>query len=224
MKNEILLFLEYSAGPYFPPDDDTVDNMITGDSEFMNCNMIIQILFTSYYNLDVSAYDKEFFDHDQLLMDKNILSDLSNKMVKRLHELDDGTFEIHNTMGYDVSELEDPKQNGLIDGKRRVILRLDYHINPINTLDDLGRRTLENLPIIQNDQKVIDLSRQLQTLYDQCFTIEPEYIYFDFDMKFYQRNKARMDSLVKQIEQRLEEINDGSFIVENHIKPYYFYR
>ncbi len=64
MKNEILLLLEYSAGPYWPVDDDTVNDIITDDHEFMTYNMIIQILFTSYYNLDVSAHKKEFFNEE----------------------------------------------------------------------------------------------------------------------------------------------------------------
>lgn len=156
-------------------------------------------------------------------MDKHILSDLDHKMVKRLHEWDDGTFEIHNTVGYDIDELKDPLKNGFSNGKRKVILRLDYRINPISTLDDLGRRSLENLPIIQNDQEVMDLSHQLQSLYDQCFTIHPKYIEFDFDVNLFEKNKEKMDSLVRQIEHRLKEINDGTFIVENHITPYNFY-
>ncbi len=61
-------------------------------------------------------------------------------------------------MRYALDKLKPPRSNGFINGKRRVILRLYYHINPINTLDDLGRCTLQDLPIIENDQIVMDLS------------------------------------------------------------------
>ena len=219
MRSEIVLQYEYRNGPIWTPDepDYHIDEIVTNDEELMDLNLITQILFTSYYNFtdDISPY--YVFNDDYFNMDKNIHDDLRKKMLKRLHELDDGTFKIFDDMKYEIDELKPPVKNGFINGKRRVILRLDYHIPPINTLDDLGRRTLQNLPIIENDQIVMDLSHQLQNLFEQCFEVYPKEMGYLFNKELYHTSILKIDSLMKRIRERLNEINDGSFIVDPEI-------
>lgn len=216
MKETIRFNYEIYAGPIWPPEDDKLYDLLTSDEKLMDLNITIQILYSSYYNLIDNLFSYEMFSDEYFSMDKSIHADLFKKLIKRLNEINDGSFIIPKVADLNFDKLEYPHKNGFVYGKRRVIIKLDYHINPISTLDDFGRRALKNLPIIENDKKLNDLSHQLQEIFESCFVIDPHSMTFDHDRDLFDEKKPKMDILIKQIRHRLDEINDGSFTVDPH--------
>ncbi len=97
---KLKLMLDFGEGPiwteYF---DEEKGRLLTGiekvdnDKELWDINETIQELFTSYYHFD---YNDQacFFDEEQEKKDKYKMLDLLGKLMKRLDEVNDGSFEI----------------------------------------------------------------------------------------------------------------------------------
>ena len=68
---------------------DVVDN----DVYIQKLNNEIQDLYSSYYKIDYND-EPVYFDKEQEKKDKYKMLDLLKKLIKRLNELNDGSFEI----------------------------------------------------------------------------------------------------------------------------------
>ncbi|WP_073998331.1 RNA helicase [Anaerococcus urinomassiliensis] len=81
--------------------DEKSDRLLTGidvvdnDEYIQKLNNEIQDLYSSYYKIDYND-EPVYFDKDQEKKDKYKMLDLLKKLIKRLNELNDGSFEIYD--------------------------------------------------------------------------------------------------------------------------------
>jgi hypothetical protein len=82
---------------------------------------------------------------------------------------------------------------------------------------------------IETDCSLIDNDKELQFLNEQAAILFDSFFDFDvgdkpcvFDNDGYKAAFPKMKELINQIKKRLEEINDGSFIVEDYISNQQF--
>ena len=79
--------------------DEKSDRLLTGigvddnDEYIQKLNNEIQDLYSSYYKIDYND-EPVYFDKEQEKKDKYKMLDLLKKLIKRLNELNDGSFEI----------------------------------------------------------------------------------------------------------------------------------
>ena len=87
---------------------------------------------------------------------------------------------------------------------------------PIWIYDDDGIIVYEH-PLISNDSKLQALDEEAGTLFNSFydFDVGDEACVFDDDG--YRAAFPKMKELIEKIKLRLDEINDGSFIVEDYI-------
>ena len=96
----IKIMLDFLGGPIRTSHyDEKSDRFITGidtidkDKYLQNLNDEISGLYSSYYHFDYKG-KACFFDKEQEKKDKYKMLDLLAKLIKRLDELNDGSFEI----------------------------------------------------------------------------------------------------------------------------------
>ena len=79
--------------------DEKTDRLLTGidvvdnDEYIQKLNNEIQNLYSSYYKINYNNHPV-YFDKDQEKKDKYKMLDLLGKLMKRLYEVNDGSFEI----------------------------------------------------------------------------------------------------------------------------------
>ena len=75
--------------------------------------------------------------------------------------------------------------------------------------------------LIDNDPIIAKLNEETEELYDSFFEFNSheEGCYFNKELQL--KTKEKMYDLIDKIKRRLEEINDGSFIVEDYIDEEY---
>lgn len=71
--------------------------------------------------------------------------------------------------------------------------------------------------LITNDSVIIKLNEDAAELYDSFFNFTQDDKPYYFDKNEYQKAFPKMRELIEKIKQRLDEINDGSFTVEDYI-------
>ncbi|MBU0279126.1 hypothetical protein [Gemella sp. zg-1178] len=96
---KLKIMLDIWAGPiwwcYYDEKTKTYDygiDIIKNDKEIMKLHQEIQDLFSSYYHLDKDIDD--MFDFEQEKKDKEKMLALFEKLISRLNEINDGSFEI----------------------------------------------------------------------------------------------------------------------------------
>lgn len=107
----IKIMLDFLGGPirtgYY---DEKSNRLITGidvidkDKHLQKLNDEISDLYSSYYHFDYKG-QACFFDKEQEKKDKNKMLDLLAKLIKRLDELNDGSFEIDDRENERVKNL-----------------------------------------------------------------------------------------------------------------------
>lgn len=100
--------------------------------------------------------------------------------------------------------------------KYTVKLMNKYLHGPIWVYDDEGvvRR---KYPLIDSDSELLKLNEEARTFYDSFFSFDSGAEAYVFDEKGYGQNFDKMQVLIDQILKRLNEINNGSFIIEDYI-------
>ena len=90
----------------------------------------------------------------------------------------------------------------------------ELYDGPIWTLDENGYY-VDDLPIIKNDSIIKELRDKISNMWDS-------YIEFDshdqacwFNKELFLKNIPVMLDLIKQLKNRLNEINDGSYLIED---------
>lgn len=97
---ELRIMLDFIAGPIWKDIYDTKkEELVTGidvvdnDECVQKINDEIQDLYSSYYKIDYKD-EPVYFDKEQEKKDKYKMLDLLGKLMKRLDEVNDGSFEI----------------------------------------------------------------------------------------------------------------------------------
>lgn len=108
---KLVIMLDFVSGPLWKDIYDTKKKeLVTGidvvdnDEYIQNLNDKISNLFSSYYKIN---YNDEalYFDKEQEKKDKYKMLELLGKLIKRLDELNDGSFEIDDRETQRVKKL-----------------------------------------------------------------------------------------------------------------------
>ena len=98
-----------------------------------------------------------------------------------------------------------------------VKIKLDYMSGPIwqDYFDEKTNTPSSGIEIVDNDEKLQVIGKEISDLYDSYYSFkEPDQpCVFDYEKEKLDKNK--MLELLSQLNKRLAEINDGSFVVED---------
>ena len=101
-------------------------------------------------------------------------------------------------------------------GKEIVKIQLDFLQGPIWISDVETGQPMTGIDIIDNDEKLRKLNYEISTLYSSYYEFDSHDQACWFNEEQEKKDKEKMISLLKQLIDRLNEINDGSFVVEDY--------
>ncbi|HBM71006.1 MAG TPA: RNA helicase [Firmicutes bacterium] len=99
--------------------------------------------------------------------------------------------------------------------KEIVEIKLDYNQGPIWISDPNSGQPLTGIDIIDNDEKLRKINLKISNLYNSYYEFDSHDQPIWFNNEKEKKTKNKMCSLLKQLIARLEEINDGSFTIED---------
>lgn len=100
-------------------------------------------------------------------------------------------------------------------------LKLDFLHGPVwrEYLDVTTGEWYTGIDVVDNDGIIAQLDREIQVIYNSCFQFDVDgqaCVFADDELK---QNKDLLLKLMKKLNNRLDEINDGSFQVNDYITP-----
>ena len=99
--------------------------------------------------------------------------------------------------------------------KQVIKIRLDYLQGPIWMSDIDTGEPLTGIEVIDNDLEIREPNRRAGQMFSSYYEFDSHGVPCWFN---YEKEKAEKDillDLISQIKKRLEEINDGSFVIED---------
>lgn len=99
--------------------------------------------------------------------------------------------------------------------KQIVKIKLDYLQGPIWLSDISTGKPLTGIDIIDNDEKIRELNYKISEMFSSYYEFDShdQACWFNYEQE--RKDKEKMLSLLKQLNDRLNEINDGSFKVKD---------
>lgn len=96
-------------------------------------------------------------------------------------------------------------------------LELDFLIGPIvkDVFDANKNELVTGIDVVDNDEVVDELNNKIMSLYSSFYSFDKDSCSFDIDVA--KEHKTELVELVKQLLERLNFINDGSFEIDNQI-------
>ncbi len=105
--------------------------------------------------------------------------------------------------------------------KKTVELQLDFMQGPIWISNTRTGEPLTGIDIVDTDEKIRELNKKISEMYDEYYEFDSHDMPCYFNEEKEKKEKYIMLSLLKQLNDRLAEINDGSFVVKDYITDYY---
>lgn len=99
--------------------------------------------------------------------------------------------------------------------KEKVKLMFDYLQGPIWTSDVETGEPLTGIDVIDDDKVLPKLNLRCSELYSECYEFDTDNQPCTFNKETAKKNKKEILELLAKIKARLEEINDGTFYVED---------
>ena len=103
----------------------------------------------------------------------------------------------------------------MINQKEKVKLMFDYLQGPIWISDIETGEPLTGIDIIDDDKVLPDLNLRCSELYSECYEFDINNQPCIFNEVTAKKNKKEILELLSKIKDRLDEINDGTFYVED---------
>ena len=103
----------------------------------------------------------------------------------------------------------------MMNQKEKVKLMFDYLQGPIWTSDIETGEPLTGIDIIDDDKVLLNLNLRCSELYSECYEFDSNNQPCIFNKETAKKNKKEILELLAKIKDRLEEINDGSFYIED---------
>ena len=100
-----------------------------------------------------------------------------------------------------------------------VKIMLDYLQGAIWISDVETGRPLTGIALVDNDEELRRLNYEISYLYSSYYEFDSHGQACWFDEERERADKGRMLDLLGRLNARLAEINDGSFVVEDHETP-----
>ena len=101
-------------------------------------------------------------------------------------------------------------------GKEIIRIQLDFLQGPIWISDVETGQPITGIDVIDNDEKLRKINYEISTLYSSYYEFDSHDQACWFNEEQEKKDKEKMISLLKQLIDRLNEINDGSFVVEDY--------
>ena len=101
-------------------------------------------------------------------------------------------------------------------GKEIIRIQLDFLQGPIWISDVETGQPITGKDVIDNDEKLRKINYEISTLYNSYYEFDSHEQSCWFNEEQEKKDKSKMLSLLKQLNDRLNELNDGSFIVEDY--------
>lgn len=99
--------------------------------------------------------------------------------------------------------------------KEKVKLMFDFLQGPIWISDVQTGKPSTGIDIIDNDKVLPELNLRCSELYSDCYEFDVDDQPCIFNIETAKKNKKEILDLLVKIKNRLEDINDGSFYVED---------
>lgn len=103
----------------------------------------------------------------------------------------------------------------MMNQKEKVKLMFDYLQGPIWTSDVETGEPLTGIDVIDDDKVLPILNLRCSELYSECYEFDTDNQPCTFNKETAKKNKKEILELLAKIKARLEEINDGTFYVED---------
>ncbi len=98
-----------------------------------------------------------------------------------------------------------------------VKLENEYLRGAIWVLGEDGITAEGKLPLVENDLQVLEINEEVAEMYDSYFEFDS---HGRFNEEQRKADREKMLSLLATLRARLDEINDGSFVVVDYETPY----
>ena len=100
--------------------------------------------------------------------------------------------------------------------KEIVKIQLDFNQGPIWISDVETGQPMTGIDIIDNDEKLRKINLEISILYSSYYEFDSHDQACWFNEEQEKNDKEKMLSLLKQLVDRLNELNDGSFTIEDY--------
>ena len=106
---------------------------------------------------------------------------------------------------------------------KRIKLQLDFLAGPLwkDVWDVEKNAETTGVPVVDGDEQLAELDAEIQALFISYYEFDShgQACWFDEDRQ--KADKDKMLALLARLNQRLAEINDGSFVVDDELTGYY---
>ncbi|MBO7393012.1 MAG: RNA helicase [Abditibacteriota bacterium] len=99
---------------------------------------------------------------------------------------------------------------------KTVKLMNEFLHGPIWIIDDEGWIT-DDLPLVNDDPVLKELNERAMEMYDNYYEFDSHDVACWFNHEQEKADKDIMLDIINKIKARLDEINDGSFVVEDYV-------
>lgn len=102
-----------------------------------------------------------------------------------------------------------------------VIIKImnEFLRGPVLTCDMETGIMTDGLPLVHDDPVVASLNEQIGELYNSYYEFDSHDVACWFDEEREKADKPRMLELLRQLNARIAELNDGSFVVDDQETP-----
>lgn len=100
-----------------------------------------------------------------------------------------------------------------------VRIMLDFLQGPIWISDVETGKPETGIDIIDNDEELRKINYEISSIFDSYYEFDTHDVACWFNEEQEKADKPKMLALLKQLNDRLDEINDGSFVVEDLETP-----
>ncbi len=104
---------------------------------------------------------------------------------------------------------------------KKIKIMLDYLQGPIWTSDPETGKPETGIEVVDNDETLRQLNYEIQDLYDSYYEFDSHGQACWFNEKQEKADKDKMLGLLAKLRNRLEELNDGSYEIEDLETPRY---
>lgn len=104
---------------------------------------------------------------------------------------------------------------------KTIRIMLDYLQGPIWTSDPETGKPETGIGVIDNDEKLRKLNYKIQDLYDSYYEFDSHDEACWFNEEQEKQDKQKMLDLLGKLRTRLDELNDGSYEINDLATPYY---
>lgn len=205
---------EYGITLFYRDEDDSVlDNPIDVINEDKHANNLVNEITELYTSFFDSSINRDGFDYKKEKRSIGKMLELATKLEDRLNQINDGSYVVINYISKQLKReypLRYRKAMKDVKVDRKIIIDSDLSNGPLWCYDEYGILQDEPFDIVANDKVAMDLANELDDLYLSFFDFSSNE---KFNSKMAENHLDKMLDLVAKLKNRLDEINDGSYVV-----------